>query len=90
MTTSSQRDVRWARGFPVRFEVAASPRFSQHLLLKLVDARGHDLGETVVPVAVGLGGGWVNKKRKLRLPLTRGGAFQGWVVVDMSVGLRKL
>ena len=89
-TTSSQRDVRWARGFPVRFEVAASPRFSQHMLLKLVDVQGRDLGETVVPVVVGLGAGWVNKERKLRLPLTRGGAFQGWVVVDMSVGLRKL
>jgi len=98
LTASARRDVRWGgKGFPVRFETVASPKFSQHMLIRLSDAKGWDLGECVVPVSVaffddqaeegrGLGGGGRKEQsRAMRLPLTKGGQFQGWLCFDMRV-----
>jgi hypothetical protein len=97
LTASARRDVRWGgNGFPVRFETVASPKFSQHMLIRLSDAQGQDLGECVVPVSValfddkveedrGLGGGKRKDQRRIRLPLTMGGRFQGWLCLDVRV-----
>ena len=98
LTASARRDVRWGgKGFPVRFETVASPKFSQHMLIRLSDAKGWDLGECVVPVSValfddqaeecrGLGGGMRKEQsRAMRLPLTKGGQFHGWLCFEMRV-----
>lgn len=103
LTASARRDVRWGgKGFPVRFETVASPKFSQHMLIRLSDAQGRDLGECVVPVSValfddegeedrGLGGGRRKEQsRTIRLPLTMGGTFQGWLCLEMRVTVSPL
>ena len=103
VTASARRDVRWGgKGFPVRFETVASPKFSQHMLIRLSDAQGRDLGECVAPVSValfddeteedrGLGGGKRKEQsRTVRLPLTMGGTFQGWLCFEMRVTISPL
>ncbi|EWM20980.1 Endonuclease/exonuclease/phosphatase [Nannochloropsis gaditana] len=104
MTASARRDVRWGKkGFPVRFETVASPRFSQHMLVKLADAKGRDLGEAVLPVSVAVapeeeeeghecpnGGRHLENLKAVRLPLTMGGTFQGWLRLELRVTLTPL
>ncbi|EWM22143.1 endonuclease exonuclease phosphatase family protein [Nannochloropsis gaditana] len=50
---SSLRTVPW-EDFPVRFQVVASLRFSEHMLLKISDSRNHDLGEAIIPIRIAL------------------------------------
>jgi hypothetical protein len=50
---SSLRTVLW-EDFPVRFQVVASLRFSEHMLLKISDSRNHDLGEAIIPIRIAL------------------------------------
>ena len=40
--------------FPLKLRVVASRRFSEHMLLKITDARHHDLGEAIVPIRLAL------------------------------------
>jgi hypothetical protein len=51
-STSSLSHHGWS-SFPVQLKTVASLRFSEHLLLKVSDGRGQELGQTVVPVALG-------------------------------------
>jgi len=51
-STSSLSHHGWS-SFPVQLKTVASLRFSEHLLLKISDGRGQELGQTVVPVALG-------------------------------------
>ena len=52
-SVSSLSFHRWS-SFPVKLKTVASQRFSEHLLFKLSDSRGNELGQTVIPVALGL------------------------------------
>lgn len=52
-STSSLSHHGWS-SFPVQLKTVASVRFSEHLLLKVSDGRGQELGQTVIPVALGL------------------------------------
>lgn len=52
-SVSSLSFHRWS-SFPVKLKTVASMRFSEHLLFKLSDRRGNELGQTVIPVALGL------------------------------------
>jgi hypothetical protein len=42
--------------FPLQIKTVASLRFSEHLLLKVSNGKGQEIGEAVIPVALGLRG----------------------------------
>lgn len=50
---SSLSHHEWS-SFPVRLKTLASPRFSEHLLLKVSNDRGKEIGQTIIPLALGI------------------------------------
>lgn len=63
--SSSLFHIGWS-SFPCRIQTIASLRFSEHLLIKISHGDGQDLGQAVIPIALGLhregGGGGSSSK----------------------------
>ena len=52
-STSSLGHYLWS-SFPIQLKTVGSLRFSEHLLLKVSNGKGKELGQTVIPVALGM------------------------------------
>ncbi|KAM3568103.1 hypothetical protein VYU27_009768, partial [Nannochloropsis oceanica] len=95
------KHVPWAL-FPQTMHVVASRRFSEHILIKIKDSHNRDLGQAVIPVALGFPPGatdfkassalpaFPEVKERVRVALSSGGVFKGTLVLDMSVIVQAL
>ncbi|EKU22449.1 hypothetical protein NGA_0460910 [Nannochloropsis gaditana CCMP526] len=95
------KHVPW-ESFPQIMHVVASRRFSEHVLVKIQDSRLQDLGQAVIPIALGFSPGakefaassiippFPVMKERVRVALSSGGVFKGMLTLDLSVTVQAL